>query len=41
MDWASTYLPHPWPEKGAVTLRLYERPLRRWVAALQSAGPPR
>jgi energy-coupling factor transporter ATP-binding protein EcfA2 len=37
VDWASTYLPHPWPEKGVATLRLYERPLRTWAAALESA----
>jgi ATP-binding cassette, subfamily B, bacterial len=38
VDWASTYLPHPWPEKGVAMLRLYEQPLRTWVAALESAG---
>src|SRR6185312_5325931 len=37
-DWASTYLPHPWPEKGVLTLRLYEQPLRTWAAALERAG---
>jgi len=38
VDWASTHLPHPRPEKGVVRLRVYEQPLRTWVAALESAA---
>jgi ATP-binding cassette subfamily B protein len=38
VDWASTHLPHPRPEKGVATLHLYEQRLRTWVATLQSAA---
>ena len=38
VDWASTYLPHPWPEKGVAALRLYEQRLRAWVPALERAA---
>jgi len=38
VDWASTHLPLPRPENGVVKLRLYEQPLRTWVAALESAA---
>jgi hypothetical protein len=38
VDLASTHLPHPCPEKGVARLRVYEQPLRTWVAALESAA---
>jgi len=38
VDWASTHLPHPRPEKGVATLHIYERPLRTWAATLESAA---
>jgi ATP-binding cassette subfamily B protein len=38
IDWASTHLPHPWPQKGVATLRTYERPLRTWLSELENAA---
>jgi len=38
VDWATTHLPSPRPEKGVSFLRVYERPLRDWRAALAAAA---
>ena len=38
VDWATTHLPCPRPEKGVLFLRVYERPLRDWRAALAAAA---
>jgi ATP-binding cassette subfamily B protein len=38
VHWATMHLPHPRPEYGVETLRLYEKPLRGWAAALESAA---
>lgn len=37
VDWATTHLRHPWPERGMATLRCYERPLVEWVQELGAA----
>ena len=37
VDWATTHLPYPRPEKGIAYLHVYERPLREWVEALAAA----
>jgi len=37
VDWATTHLPYPRPEKGVAYLHVYERPLREWVEALAAA----
>jgi ATP-binding cassette subfamily B protein len=37
VDWASTWLPFPTPEKGVATLHVYKPSLQAWVAALQNA----
>jgi ATP-binding cassette subfamily B protein len=38
VDWASTHLPHPRPQKGIATLRVYEQPLRDWGERLAAAA---
>jgi hypothetical protein len=38
IDWASTHLPHSWPQKGVATLRTYEQPLRTWLSELENAA---
>jgi ATP-binding cassette, subfamily B, bacterial len=36
VDWASTWLPFPTPEKGVATLHVYKPALQSWAAALPS-----
>jgi ATP-binding cassette subfamily B protein len=38
VDWASTHLAHPRPEKGMAALHVYEQPLMAWVTALTAAA---
>lgn len=39
-DWASRDLTHAWPEKGMVSLRMYEQPMHAWGTTLAAAAQP-